>query len=226
MTNDDAITLIKSEMDLPESPRLNKRAQSALRSAFSALNRLGTNDWNTKEIIATLTVGKARYTMAELWPGISVKKIAAEIYFSDRQKPIDVVGRGECSQTARANSAGTGRPEVAMAIGTDKVIEFYPAPNDAYQIYTLIRFNIMDMSELGDDMGDLAVSRGLIHVLSAEDQEASFLFHIRNWSEGKKEITQGGGLTFWKGTQIQGMRHGLSDSSYHGSADSGNLMGD
>lgn len=227
MTTDEAITLIKAEVDLPESPELNRRAQAALRAAYSAMNRLGTFSWNTQEILTTLEAGKARYDMNELWPEISVNKIAAEIYFTDYQRAIDVVDRGEFSRRARINSSVTGRPEVAMAVGTDKVVEFYPAPDQAYDVYSLIRFNITDMNQVEMHLTDLVLSRALIHVLSAKDQEDSFMFHIRNWSEGKKEIKTSKELTFWKGTQIQGMRHGLSAASRSGRrADSKNVFGD
>lgn len=225
MTNDTAFEMLKRRLPGDDSDLKNVSARELLDAAVNHMNMLGEYRWNQQYVTATLTSGTSKYFLYDLVPDWQIRKIFDEkLWFVDSQHSIEIVSREQFNYRARGVTS-TGKPNIAVIHSNETMIEFYPTPDDAYEIWAMAGILITNIAQLPVELHLPVIALATIFGAKADSPEYAQAADIWKLTVASLENTRE--YTVWQGDTITPDSYGMGlDVKVGRAADSTNIVGE
>ncbi len=196
-------------------------AGMALSKAISKVGRMIDVDFNRVSTTVTLTAGKSSYAVGkDILTDYGEIHHIEELWRNDQRdleikiKPMDVF-----NSYARGSTI-TGFPEIASYHSDNRILELFPIPNSAYEIWCYFRKAVSKYSDIPIAYQDVVCDEAIVNAKALTD--VNVLLRLRN--EGLKNIRDDS-MTTWRGTVARTDRH-LGQQNNVKTTDSHNLRND
>lgn len=231
MTTDEALSLIRNQIETDDSDLRNRLAQAGLNGGIGAMNRLGEYWWNQQKVEFTLTASATgEYKIRDLWPDYSVRRIEPKIWYVGTTNWIEIVSLEEFSDSTEHKYSTTGQPRIGTVHSNDSILEVWPCAASSYACKVFLYYYVNGLEQIPEEYHDLIVSRALMLAVPSRLNGKDNILWVANkdaWESGKTEIIARRDLTAWTGNQIGADKYVTQSTTASRSrrADSMNLMG-
>ena len=223
MTDTEALDYIKMAVPATDAASRDTIAKRCLKKAVIKYGRMKGTSWNSTAETITLTANDNIYDVGrDLLTDPSGWTIL-EMWATDRQGwQIHVVSLDDFNEYSRGSTT-TGRPIYATVHSDERILEFYPIPDSAYQVWTYFRKVVNNLEDIPEIYHDAVIDYAVLCVKALYDNNIA----VQLASSSFKDVSEDS-LVMWEGNTIKLVNNATTYPKTGGAfrSDSQNLRGE